>query len=79
MAKNRRESLCGEVAEDASQRKKMSNEEEDKLISIIFKYFDVVENKKTDKSLSAKALRETNSNVWATIRTEFRDETMVSL
>lgn len=81
MPNTRRESLCADVAEDdiGSQRKKMTNDEEDKLITIILKYFDIIESKKIDKSLSAKALREAISNVWSTIRNEFIEETMVRI
>lgn len=64
--------------EGPSQRKKLSNDEEDKLIAIILRYYDILENKQTDKSLTPKKLREAQSNAWLTIQAEFKDETMVS-
>lgn len=72
------ESDLDEDNEGPSPRKKISNDEEDKLIAVILRYYDIIENKKTDKSVAPKKLREAQSNAWIAIQAEFKADAMVS-
>lgn len=55
----------------------MSYVEEDVFLAIVLNHFDVIENKQTDKSLSAQPLRDRQSTAWKAIHSEFTEKTKV--
>lgn len=59
-------------------QKKMTAIHEDVFISVVLNFFDVIENKSTDKSLNPKALRDRQSEAWAAIRAALAEKTSVS-
>lgn len=56
-----------------------SLDQDDILISIILRHFDVIENKSTNKSLTPLQLQTTIKNAWNEITDEFKLESGVSL
>lgn len=60
-----------------NQQAKMSYAQEDIFISSVLQWFDVVENKSTDKSLS-QSNKKKATEAWENIQTEFEQETNVS-
>lgn len=67
-----------EVPEQSASRR-MSPEEEDILLAEIIKYFDIIENKATDRSLTPKALQERHAQAWEQIKNSFVEKTGVSV
>lgn len=65
--------------EPNKKRTKMTVEDENELISVILRHFDEIENKSTDKSLSAKNLNQAISKSWAQIHKEYSEMTGVSV
>lgn len=62
-----------------ASQKKMTAVHEDIFISIVLNFFDVIENKSTDKSLNPKSLRDRQSEGWEAIRAAVFEKTSVSL
>lgn len=60
-------------------RKNFSYEEEDCFLAILQKYFDVIEKKSTDKSLSPQKLKIAHQNAWTQIAKEHKQKTGVSV
>lgn len=57
---------------------RITEEQEDILIEEILKRFDIIENKRTDKSLSSKKSVELSSKAWEEIHNEFKRIAKVS-
>lgn len=63
----------------ATTKRKLNFDQEDVLISIILNHFDAIERKTTDKSLTPSALQERVRDGWAKIKSEFQEQTTVSI
>lgn len=70
MPLTRRKSVL-EIEDTRNDKKKMTNEDEDDFITIILTYFDVIENKATDKSLDPTLLAKRQNAAWTEIRSKF--------
>lgn len=68
----------GEYDDGKSEKKNINCDDEDVLIQTILKYYDVVENKSTDKHLTSKQLEKNQLAAWTKIQDEFVKTTKVS-
>lgn len=66
------------VPSDSSGGKNINSAQEETLMKIVLKYFDVIENKKTDTSLNPAQKERKLQEAWQLIRDEFHEETNVS-
>lgn len=79
MAADADESLDDAISsnsQETNSQQKMTNEQEDILISLILKHFDVIENKTTDKSLS-QSNKKAATEAWKSIQSELEKQAKV--
>lgn len=76
---NRRKTVGHEPTERGEYNQRISDDQEDILIREILERWDLIESKKTDKSLTKTAITTRSTNAWEEILNAFRTETGVRL
>lgn len=89
MVKTRRESMVAreerqdqedDISDEESGQKqtKMTYQQEDIFIALIIDFYNIVEKKSTDKSLTPKKLKDAQDKAWNDLRDAFINKTNVS-